>query len=322
MLKNEKIKPGRLKKGDTISLITPSGPASKEQLEKAVYKFKNLGFNIVYKSSVLSRKGYLAGSDQERTDEIHEMFINPGVKAIICLRGGYGIHRILPMIDFELIRRNPKIIMGFSDITALLQAIFIKTRLVCFHGPMGVSDFNDYNVNHFQNILMSDSENYTIDSFKFEENQYSSEFQQFVIKNGTAEGELTGGNLTILSALMGTPFEPDFDKKIVFLEDIDEKPYRIDRMLSHLLLTGKLQKATGILLGVFKGCEIDHVITTKENSLELYEIISDKLSKLNIPSMYGFSFGHIKYVPVFPIGIKARIDIESRNITLLENCTE
>lgn len=310
------IKPKRLKPGDTIGLITPASFITNQQLEKSVANLNELGFEVVYKQSVLSKKGYLAGSDEERVAELHEMFAGKNIDGIICARGGYGVPRILSMIDYDLIRNNPKVFVGYSDITALLQAIYVKTGLVCFHGPMGISNFNSFATGNFKKVLMEPEENHVaIHPEKEIEKEDAEEFIPYVINDGTAEGQLIGGNLALLAALIGTPFDIDYTGKIIFIEDIGEEPYRIDRMLTQLLLSGQLAKASGIALGVFKNCRTDE---PEGNSLSLREVFEDRLKHLNIPTVYGLRFGHITDNATFPVGIKARLDATKQSLTIIE----
>ncbi len=311
------IVPRRLKKGATIGLITPAGVISPEKLIKTKNLLDRLGYKSYHTENVLSKWGYLAGRDKEKLDDLHLMFKNDEVDAIMCVRGGYGTMRLLPDIDYDLIRKNPKILIGYSDITALIQAIHKKTGLVGFHGVVGTSAFTEYTIQNFFDILTEPKESKIISSFPPRPNSVDA-YLPYVLNKGKAEGKLIGGNLALLASLMGTPYEPDFENKIVFIEDIDEAPYRIDRMLTQLLLSGKLQKAAGIVLGVFNACDLDRENLSSENSLSLKEVIKDRLSNLSIPIIYGFSFGHIQNQAIFPIGINAEIDTDSFTIRLLE----
>ncbi len=312
-----KLKPKRLQKGDTIGLITPGSSVPKERFEASVLKLENQGFKVHYLDSVLSNTGFLAGSDKERIEELHYMFRNPDIDAIICVRGGYGCTRILPFIDYDLIRNNPKILIGYSDVTALLQGIYKEAGLIGFHGPLGVSDFNKYTLKHFQGILMTPSPNYIIDNL-INRVEKDTEFKCFTINEGIAEGELAGGNLCLISSLIGTPYEIDFTNKIAFIEDVGEAPYRIDRMLTQLLQTKSFPNAKGILLGVFNGCERDGEKYTEKNSFSLSEVLVERLQSLNIPTFYGFSFGHIDNICTLPVGIKASLNTKVETLTLLE----
>ena len=312
------LKPKRLAKGDTIGLITPAGVITGQKLEYTKNFLYQFGYKTFHTENVLLRKGYLAGDDSQKLDDLHLMFRNDEVDAILCIRGGYGTMRLLPFIDYDLIRQNPKILIGYSDITALIQAFNKQTGLVGFHGVVGTSAFTDYTMQNFRDILTEVSETKIIHSFPPRPDSVDA-YIPYVLKQGKAQGRLIGGNLALLASLMGTPYEPDFEDKIVFIEDIDEAPYRIDRMLTQLLLSGKLQKAAGIVLGVFNACDLEREGLDKENSLSLKEVIADRLGNLEMPIMYGFSFGHIQNQAIFPVGINAEIDTDSFTLKLLEN---
>lgn len=311
------IKPPKLKKGDTIGLITPAGPITTEQLERTKTLLNQLGFKTYHTKNVLLKKGYLAGTDAERLDDLHQMFNNENVNAIMCIRGGYGTPRILENIDYDLICKNPKIFIGYSDITALLQAIYKFSGLVTFHGVVGISDFTEYTQNNFLKVLTNSNNSLLIQSILPDDNK-KDEYKPYIIEKGIAQGELAGGNLALIVALMGTPFEIKLEGKLLFIEEIGEAPYKVDRMLTQLILSGKLQKAKGIVLGVFNDCDFNNDDITAENSLYLKEVLIDRLSGLGIPVIYGFSFGHIANQAIFPIGIKAELNTETRTIKLLE----
>ena len=305
------LKPKALKKNSRIGLIAPAGPINESQLAKAQDNLLEMGFRSCFTDRILHRKGYLAGEDSTRLDDLHEAFENNDIDAILCIRGGYGSARIIDQIDFELIKQNPKIFIGYSDITALLNIIRQKTGLICFHGVVGTSAFSEYTKSQFQKLFfnqVSDNEIYTAQPTLLE-----------VLNKGKAKGQLVGGNLAIINSLLATPFELDFTNKIVFLEDVGETPYKIDRMLTQLLLSGNLQKAAGIILGTFKNCDIDQEEITPENSLSLIQVFEDKLKSLDIPVISNFSFGHIKDQAIFPIGIEAEIDTTRNSIRLLES---
>ena len=309
---NMKIKPNRLHKGDTVGLIAPASSFDKEGLEKAKTNIRNLGFEVKISSNLYKKWGYLAGSDQERVDDIHEMFLDKEVKAIWCIRGGYGVTRILHMIDYNIIKQNPKIIIGYSDITALIHAIYIHTGLVGFHGPVAKSSPDPYNTEYINKILINPMPTVHISYHKTGDQPI---YNPYVITPGTATGELSGGNLSLLSALAGTDNHWDAKDKLVFIEDIEERPYRIDRMLTQLLQGANLADAKAIILGVFRGCEKEE---GDEDSLSLKQVLQDRLGQLGIPVFYGFSFGHIHKICTLPVGIEAKFDTSIPEITLLE----
>lgn len=305
------IKPKALSKGSNIALIAPAGPINENQLAKAQEKIHELGFNSCFTDRILLKKGYLAGKDNERLKDLHEAFDNTEIDAILCIRGGYGSARIIDQIDYSIIKRNPKIFIGYSDITALLNAIWQKTGLICFHGVVGNSAFSTYTRNHFLQLMTNNLESNKIVSHP-NSNTYN-------INTGTARGKLVGGNLALINSLLGTPYQIDFTDKIVFLEDIGEAPYKIDRMLTQLLLTGQLEKAAGIVLGEFYKCDIDNDEITHENSLSLKYVLEDRLKGLNIPILGNFSFGHIKDQAIFPIGLEAELNTDYPEVKLCES---
>ncbi len=308
-----RILPKRLNPGDTIGLITPSGPINKQQLDNAVSQLKSLGFNTYYEESVLDQYGYFAGKDADRASELNKMFGNEKVDAILCVRGGYGAIRILDMLDYDLIKNNPKIFMGYSDITAFLNAIYERTGLVTFHGPLGISPFNNFVWNSFENVVMNPKNHYKYPYQREPGTEGNTEFDRYTINKGKATGKLVGGNISVLASMIGSGFEPDFEHKIVFLEEIEEKTYRVDKMLVHLLQATNLKKAAGIVFGVFNECNIND-----EPRLTLKQAVADLFSPLSIPISYGFPFGHIDTIITIPIGIEARFNATGNTLKLLE----
>jgi len=308
------LKPKPLSLGDTIGLITPSSSITEKKLEKAISNMKMLGLKVKLGKHIKAINGYLAGTDEQRLEDLHHMFADDEVDGIWCIRGGYGVGRILPKINYKLIKKNPKVLIGYSDITALLLAVHQKTGLICFHGPVASSDFTDYTVKHLKGILMNPQMSYTID-YPEENNAFTeSTYRTKVLRVGKAKGELTGGNLTLLAAAVGTDFQPKFKNRLVFIEDIGEQPYRLDRMFTQLLQGTDLHKAAGIVLGVFADCEAKE----GDRSLSLMEMFRDRLGHLEMPIIYGLSVGHIKNHMTLPVGIEAEMDTEKMTIRLLE----
>jgi len=310
------IKPKRLKRGDTVGLIVPGGYISEDGLKKSIENIEKLGLKPYYTDNILARSGYLGGTDKQRSDDVNHMFKNDKVDGIICARGGYGCNRILPMLDYDAIKANPKVLVGYSDITALHNAIFAKTGLVTFHGPVGTSTFNDFSINNFVNVVMEPKERYVIkhsDDYK-----KGGDFEVYGIREGKAKGRLVGGNLRIVVTLPGTPYDVDFKNKILYLEEVDEKPYRVDRMLTELLLAGKLQEVAGIALGVFRKCDKKVGSQKWERTFSLKEVLFDRLYDLGVPVIYGLSFGHIENKYTLPFGINAELDVMKQTITLEE----
>ncbi|MDQ2745833.1 MAG: LD-carboxypeptidase [Acidobacteriota bacterium] len=308
------IKPKRLLKGDTVAVIAPASGIEAAGFEKALQNLADLGFETKIGKSARRRAGFLAGTDRERLADLHEAFADQAVKAIWCVRGGYGASRILPDLDFDLIRRNPKILIGYSDITALHLAIHQNTGLVTFHGPVASSTFSDYAKTHVVNVLMNPSAPYKIEVSPDNAAKESNLFKTETITKGKCRGRLIGGNLSLLSALVGTPFGlRDVKGKILFMEDVGEQPYRIDRMLTQIRQSVDLHQAAGIALGVFEDCN-----PKDENSQSLIEVLKDRLDDLKIPVIYGLSFGHIRDQFTLPVGIEAELDAEKATLTFLE----
>lgn len=299
------IKPKRLQQGAKVGIAAPGSSITEIELNEITSFLQKNGYSFYHRKDIVDKKGYLAGNDNRRADEINEMFADTSISAVLFARGGYGCMRILDLLDYELIKNNPKIIIGYSDITAILAAIFSITGLVGFHGPVGISTFNDYSMNYLKRILIDAEEvNY--------QNPISEELE--VLNIGTAQGTLIGGNLSIITALVGTKYLPSFENKILFLEEIGEEPYRVDRMLIQLKLSGELQKLSGILIGAFTNCDAKE----KENSLTLTEVFEDILLPFNIPILKNLSFGHITNKFTLPFGIKAKINTKEKTFNLLE----
>lgn len=310
------IKPKALRKGDTVGFIAPGSPVKKEKIDIAIKNMENLGLKVKYTDTIFKQEKYLAGTDEERLLDIHTMFEDDEVKAIWCLRGGYGCTRIIDAIDYRIILKNPKILIGYSDITALLLAIYEKTGLVGFHGPVASSQlFTEFTSSQVEKILFGLSPKDHIIPFQTQSDEkYVQGHEPYVVTPGFATGILTGGNLSLLVCLPNTPYAPSYKNKIVFIEDLDEKPYRIDRMLTFLLNSTDLSQAAGIVLGVWHNCDTG----TPETSFTLKEVFMDRLSALGIPCFYGHTFGHVADICTFPVGIRVSMDTSSMHVTLLD----
>ncbi len=312
-----RILPRALKKGDLIGLVTPGSPITKEQLEGAIEKIEGMGFMTYHQESVLSEYGYLAGKDPERADELMHMFTNEEVKGIWCVRGGYGSIRILSRLDYEKIQLNPKVFIGYSDITALLTSIYEQTGLVTYHGPVGISNFNKFSVKSLEEVVMDPGQKYRYPYKRDKDTVDNPEYDRYTIHGGEAEGLLIGGNISVLDSMIGSRFEPDFEHKIVYLEEIEEKTYRVDKMLFHLLEATNLKLAAGIAMGVMGGCNIND-----EPRLTLRQAIHDLMEPLEMPISYGLSFGHIEQIITIPNGIRARLNADKNSLKLLEKTVE
>lgn len=310
---DQKIKPGRLKQGDTIALVAPGSYISEEELNNSVENLHSLGFKVVYNESVLYKNGYFSGNDKQRAEELIEMFSRKDVDGIMCVRGGYGCIRILPLLDYEIIKKNSKVLIGYSDVTALLYGIYSKTGFICFHGPVGISTFNEFTIKYFKDVLAFPHNRLELVSEPEENGE-----EPVKISSGKAEGELIGGNLSVIVSLIGTEYDIDTEDKIIFLEETREEPYRIDKMLTQMIMAGKFDKAAGIALGVFDNCEQKKDNPSFESSFTLMEVLKERLSGLGIPVVYGFSFGHIKNKFTLPFGVNVEVNADEKTLTLLE----
>ncbi|HEY8563307.1 MAG TPA: LD-carboxypeptidase [Pyrinomonadaceae bacterium] len=312
--KHKIIKPKRLKAGDTVAVVAPASGLGAESFDNALKNLESLGLKPKTGKSARGMKGFLAATDQERLDDLHRAFSDPEVSAVWCLRGGYGAARLLPSIDYELIRKHPKILIGYSDITALHLAISQKTGLVTFHGPVAASAPSDYTRNHVTNVLMKPTENYKIALSEDNKAQPSNLYRTEPIVPGRCRGRLVGGNLSLLAALAGTPYAlPDLKDKILFIEDVGEQPYRIDRMLTQLRQSANLTALAGVALGVFEDCN-----PRVKETQSLIDVVRDRLGDLGVPVIYGLSFGHIRDQFTIPVGVEAELDTTAATLTLLE----
>ena len=279
-----------LKQGDIIGIIAPASPVTDEEIQPAIKIIKQLGYSILEGDHLYDSKGYLAGSDEDRLNDLHEMFLNDNVKAVLCARGGYGTPRLLDKVDYNLIKRKPKLFIGYSDITALLLAVLHKTGLAVWHGPMlRGKEGREENLKKLFDLLSSGGRiNFTLNA-------------GYVMKEGKARGRLLGGNLSLISALLGTPFLPSFKNSILFLEDRGESLYRIDRMLTQLRLSGALEGVRGVITGNFKDCG---------DAVEINKLILDNTSQ-DVPVYTSFPAGHCKENLPLPFGVEAELNTES-----------
>lgn len=310
------IKPTALKKGDTIGLVCPAYSAFiKEEVKIAIEGLQVLGFNVVEGKHIYDRYGNLAGKDEDRAADINEMFGNKEIDAIMAMHGGWGCARILPLLDYELIKKNPKVLIGYSDITALLLGIYSQTGLVTFHGPVGSSTWNSFTVDYFKSILMEKSATKMLNPVKKGDNLVQTEDRIYTITSGKANGKLIGGNLTVLSHILGSKYVPDFTGAILFIEDVQEDTYRVDRMITQLKLAGILNQISGFVFGKCTDCPP----SKSYGSLTLEDIFNDHIKPLKIPAFSGAMIGHIKDKFTVPVGIEATIDADLGIIQLKES---
>lgn len=307
--------PLALNKGDTVGLVCPSKAVDEKlEIQIAQEALQALGFKVKLGKHLTSRRGHLAGTDSERASDINNMFADKDIKAIICLSGGSGAARILPLLNYQLIRDNPKVLLGFSDITALHNAIHAQTGLVTFHGPNASSSWTAFNVDQFQRVFFERELMHYQNVRVAEDDLVQRQNRTITISSGKARGELIGGNLSVLTALAGSPYLPDFSGKILFLEDVEEAPYRIDRMLSTLKLMGALDKIAGFMFGACVDCRP----IGGYGWLTMEEIFNDHIKPLNIPAYRGAMIGHIRQQFIVPIGGKIEMDADVGSFRLLE----
>ena len=302
LLNQKPIRPPRLKPGDTIGIAAPAGPFDRESFSQGLSVVESLGFRTRVCDEIFEKTGYLAGPDAMRAQLLNQLFEDPEIQGIICARGGFGSLRILPLVDFDAIRKNPKVFMGFSDITALLTSITTRSGLVSFHGPVvtslaGASDMTS-------NTLFS-----AISSDRPLEVQPA---HGAVIQAGRAQGAVTGGNLATLGHLLGTPFQAGFKDRILLIEDRGEAPYRIDRMVSQMKLAGCFKGIVGLVLGSFEKCGDPDGI---------YHIFEEHFRDVHIPILAGFDIGHGKQNTTIPFGIEAVLDTDKQILSYTQPAT-
>lgn len=300
------IKPRRLQVGDTVGVVAPASWPDRTKALRAVELLKRWGLNVQYGQSLSRRHGYLAGTDPERADELHQMFVDEQVKAIFCVCGGYGSPRIAERLDYSLIRANPKIFWGYSDITFLHVSIVQHAGLLTVHGPMLSSDLGQESAHPqtkqtFQQLFNPTPFAYTEEISPLK-----------CLVPGKAEGALIGGNLSLLVSTLGTPYEVDTRGKLLFIEEVDEEPYRVDRMLNQLRMAGKFADAAGILICNFQNC----VPGKRKESLTLEEVIEDHVVTAGKPTVSGFMIGHCSPNFALPVGIEASLDADQKTLLL------
>lgn len=309
------ILPRRLQAGMNIGVVAPSSNAwENRDVEYALDVVRSLGFNAIPGAHLFKRHGYLAGSDLERAADLNQMFANPDIQGIFCIRGGYGASRILPMLDYDTIKANPKVLLGYSDITALHLAIHTLTGLITFHGPIAGQQFTAYTYKEFRRILMQAEHPTPLAAppeFPEAPGQAERHNRLTTFVPGRATGPLIGGNLSLVTSLMGTPYQPDFRGKILFLEDVSEPPYSVDRMLTQLWLAGVFEQVSGVVFGKFTDYRAD------APSLSMEEVIAQRCADLSIPVIRGLMIGHVDDQSVIPVGASAELNADAGTLTLV-----
>ena len=309
------ILPPRLKAGDTVGLIEPASatwePFAITLIEEAI---ANLGLKSKRAPNILGRDGYFAGDDKARAEGVNAMFADTDVNAIMAVRGGWGTARILPWLDFDLIRQNPKALIGYSDITALHLSIQARTGLVTFHGPVGISAWGKRSLETFKPLLFDAATPDYINPVAEEDRLVQTKWRTQTITPGVARGRLLGGNLTVMTALVGTPYLPSFDGAILFFEDVDEAVYRIDRMLTQLGQAGILEKLSGVIFGNCTDCDANRNI----GGFTLTEVLTHHLQPLGVPAYSGALIGHLTDQFTVPEGGLIEMDADAGSFRLLE----
>lgn len=296
------LPPPRLNKGDTVALMAPAGAIfNGDTVTKATAALEAMGFRVKIGETATKKFGYLAGDDQFRAQEFMKFLMDKEVKAIVALRGGWGCARMLKYLDLTLIIDNPKVICGFSDITTLLLALYKQTGLVTFHGPVGNSTWEGLTTESFLDVVQHAKAPYTMTNAGIR-----------VISEGFGSGILLGGNLSIICSLIGTAYLPDFTNSILFLEETEEEPYRVDRLLTQLAMAGILDKLSGLVFGVCAKCEPEE----PEKSFTLDEVLDQHFKNRKYPVITGFSIGHVRDKFTLPIGIAAQLDAKAQTLTL------
>lgn len=310
------IRPPRMVPGCRVALVAPAGPLlERDDLTRATELCRALGFEPVLAPHAHRRHGYLAGTDDERLADLNAALNDPTVDAVWCLRGGYGITRILDRVDFSGTVERPRAVIGYSDITALLLALFRATGIVSFHAPMARAPLTAFSREHFERVLGRHTAAGRLGRLSPPAGVLTPRSPRIVtLREGTAEGPLAGGNLTLLAALIGTRHFPDLDGAILFLEDVGEDLYRVDRMLAQLRMAGALDRLAGVAVGQFTEMKRG----TGDGALGFDEVLTTYFEPIGVPVAYGFPIGHVDDQWTLPIGVRARLDAGAGELELLE----
>ncbi|MGH9380773.1 MAG: S66 peptidase family protein [Thermoanaerobaculia bacterium] len=309
------IKPPKLSEGDTVGLVLPARMAFEpSHIDLARRQLEALGFAVKLGENAYARDTYLAGTDEQRAADLNSMFADPEVDGIFCYTGGWGTPRILPLLDYPLIRDHPKVLIGFSDITALVNAVYQETGVVTFHGPTAAGQIRPWTREQMRRVIQSSEPIGTLGNPPKEEKALVNwDYPLLTVRGGRARGRLVGGNLTLVCALMGTPWELDTRGAILLLEDVEEDLYRIDRMLTQLYLAGKLREVAGVVFGDCSRCD-----PGEGTSFSLEQILRHWLQPLGVPVLSGLAFGHVPERLTLPIGLEATLDADAGTLTLDE----
>jgi muramoyltetrapeptide carboxypeptidase len=314
------IRPPRLQRGSRVALVAPAGPLlERDDLARAESLCRALGYEPRLGLNAAQRHGYFAGSDEQRLADLNDALRNPDIDAVWCIRGGYGTTRILDRVDFAALAGRPKPLIGYSDITAILNAAIRHAGVVTFHAPMARVAMPAFSRSHFERVLGAPEPAGRLGRLPVPADVLLPRDNRIVtLRGGTAEGQLAGGNLTLLQCLIGTPHFPDLDGAILFLEDVGEDLYRIDRMLAHLRMVGALDRLAGVAVGRFT--ELKRHMS--DGALGFDEVLANYFLPLGIPMAYGFPIGHIDDQWTVPLGVRARLDADAGELEILEGAVQ
>jgi len=310
------VRPPRLERGSRVALLAPAGPLlERDDVARAQELCRALGYEPVVGEHALARFGYLAGTDEERLHDLNGALADDTIDAVWCLRGGYGVTRLLDRVDFAALVRRPRAIIGFSDITALLAAVTRRAGVVAFHGPPARAAMPAFTRRHFTRVLTAPEPAGVLEPLPPPADVLVPQQNRVVtIRGGAAEGTLAGGNLTLLQCLIGTPFFPDMNGALLVLEDVDEDLYRVDRMLAHLRMAGILAGVRGVLAGRFTGLDR----STGDGAFGLDEVLEHYFGPLGVPVVHGLPIGHIDDQWTLPLGARARFDADAGTVEVVE----
>jgi muramoyltetrapeptide carboxypeptidase len=310
------VRPPRLTRGSRIALVAPAGPLlERDDLTRAESLCRALDYEPVMGAHADGHHGYFSGTDEARLADLNAALRDPAVDAIWCIRGGYGVTRILDGVDFEALARQPRPVIGYSDITALLAAVVRRAGIVAFHAPTARAEMPLFSRRHFARVLTDPDQFGAFEPLPPPADVLVPQANRVVtIRGGVAEGRLAGGNLTLLQCLIGTAYFPDLDGALLFLEDVNEDLYRIDRMLAHLRMIGALSRLGGVLVGRFTGLK-RHM---NDGALGIGDVLDHYFGPLGVPIAYGLPIGHIDDQWTMPLGVRARFDADAGTVGLLE----
>jgi muramoyltetrapeptide carboxypeptidase len=310
------IKPKKLRAGQTIGLFAPGGFVTQAQVERSQDNMRSLGFKVKLAPNIFARWGGYAGTVPERVQSLHQLYFDSDVAALWAVRGGSGTLGLLPLLDYAQMGATPKPVIGYSDISALHLALLSQAGLVSFHGPVASSTLSEFTTASFKSVLMQglNEQSLRLAPEHSARAKLEPAFEYAQLQPGVGVGKLIGGNLSTLASLIGSKYLPNLDRSIVFLEDIAEAPYRIDRLLHQLFNQYPVNRLAGVALGIFTKSDPPDA----DPSLSLRQVLEFHLNDASTPSAYGFSFGHIAPQWTLPLGINARLDTINQSVTLLE----